>query len=138
MRAQDVRSHTTEVNVKNLYAWSAALLLLLLTSAAGAACSDAKVKQLHKSGRTIAAIATQCDMEKSDVRSVVDDDDGGGDDDDLLQNGAQLMECGCHGAVAVWAVRPEPRCASGVARPRPCRGYCPLGGSPWADYCAAR
>jgi hypothetical protein len=118
-----------------------AALLFLMTGNATAACSETKVKQLHKAGRTIAAISAQCDMSKSDVRDIVAKDEDEEPDDDKeaekgLPNGTRLMGCGCHGPVAAWAVRPEPRCASGRARPRMCPGMCPMGGAPWSDHCA--
>lgn len=130
-----------EVRMRTWIGGVLAVLILVMPGVASAACSDSKVKQLHKAGRTIAAIASQCNMERSDVRAIVAKDEEEDSDDDAesdkgLPDGTRLMGCGCHGAVAAWAVRPEPRCASGRARPRMCAGMCPMGGAPWSDHCA--
>jgi hypothetical protein len=52
-----------------------------------------------------------------------------------LPPGAALSACGCWGYVALGSSRPAPVCASGVAQPRMCQGFCYGGGSPWQDTC---
>jgi hypothetical protein len=105
---------------------------LLVPGIADAECSKAKIKRLYKQGETIASIGKTCDMDKAEIKDIVEEDAG----DDKLAPGAALGACGCWGPVAPQARRPAPECQSGVARPRMCPGLCPMGGAPWQDVCA--
>ena len=107
------------------------LLGFAFSSSTFADCSTSKIKRLHEQGKTIAAIAKSCDMEKGDIKEILEEES------DKLAPGTPLTSCGCWGAVTADARRPADECQRGYARPRMCPGWCtPLGGAPWQDVCS--
>jgi hypothetical protein len=119
-----------------------------IASEALAECSDSRIKQLSKQGKTVAAIAKSCKMSKADVKSALEDDEDDDDDDGGssggtggstggggLPKGAPVGQCGCWGPVSPGYVQAHPSCKSGTARAQSCGQMCPLGGSAWRGVC---
>ena len=122
----------------------AMVLLATQHAVAKAKCNDARIVRLADSGKTIAAIARICEMEREDVKEALDKDgdlpnveDGGGSEDKSsgLPKGTPIGQCGCWGMISLQHRQPAPQCQSGYAKPRLCPGQCPLGGSPWVGVC---
>ncbi len=107
-----------------------------------AECTDAKIRKLSKSGLTIAKIAKQCEMERDDVKAVLDEDteaatDGGDGSvtNSGLPKGTPLGACGCWGPVDPGYRQGAPQCRSGYAVPQACPQVCPAGGYAWHGVC---
>ena len=129
-----------------------ALLLGLIAIASGEAawarCSDTRIQRLAEQGRTVAQIATTCDMEKDDVVEVLDQvtdppqngrpgsggsrrqPEGGG-----FASGQPASGCGCWGAAMPGMQLSHPACRSGVAIAVACPMGCSGGGSAWRGVC---
>lgn len=113
------------------------LVLLLGSATCLAECTPDRIKQLAAKGKTVAAIAKSCSMEKAAVRQAMtessDDED---DKDDLLPKGAPVGQCGCWGPASPSQKVPHQMCESGYAKPRMCNAICPAGGYMWQGVCA--
>lgn len=118
------------------------LCFALAAPPAMAACSDAKVKRLAKQGKTVASIARTCDMDKEEVKDIIDES---GEDEPGASNaqpsgqglpsGTPLAACACYGRVAPQYREPNAACRSGFARPRACSQPCYGGGFAWQGVC---
>jgi hypothetical protein len=117
-------------------------LLLVVSPPTLAECSDSRVKQMLRQGKTVASIARTCEMSKEDVRFIQDEEGEKGTDiegkstDRLgLPSGAPVGQCGCWGYVNLEFLQPHPQCQSGYARPSMCDAICSGGGFAWRGVC---
>lgn len=119
-----------------------ALTMCLVPTLATAACSDSKIKKMAEQGKTVAAIAKTCKMDKDAVQSVLEDEDD--DDEDAakgkpaggnLPSGAPLDQCGCWGPINPGYRQPAQQCRSGYAKPASCNVPCQAGGFAWRGVC---
>jgi hypothetical protein len=126
--------------------WSyLASLILAAPALTHAKCSEDHIRYLHDKGKSISAIADQCDMSRHDVsvglsQKSPDDGDADGDEDAPTVSrgwrpGQQLIACGCWGMVPLGAIQPNGQCASGYDQVAACYGACPTGGAPWTRVC---
>ena len=118
-----------------------AFLLSFLPSAS-AECSDSRVKRLSRQGKTVASIASTCEMSKKDVQAILEEDEetGGKSSDDRggqsgLPSGTPVGQCGCWGPVNPGHRETVRECRSGYARPRMCNSMCMGGGYAWRGVC---
>lgn len=124
--------------VRALVLCAAFIFSILISPIASADCTESRVKRLSKQGKTVAAIAKACEMDKSDVQSILgegeseDEDEGQGQ----LPKGAPVGQCGCWGPINPAHRQPEPNCKSGKAKPKLCNAMCPMGGYMWQGVCA--
>lgn len=113
-------------------------LAIFYAPSSSAACSNERIKKMNRDGRTVAAIARVCKMDREEVQEVLseDEEDEGGDTSDAkLPSGASVGQCGCWGPVSPGFRQPHPRCRSGSARPAMCSAMCPAGGMMWRGVC---
>jgi len=129
--------------------WLVLLVPMVMLVRAGVAdaadCTEAKVKRLARAGNTVAAIATQCDMSRSDVRDIIEGDESDGDSSPAPNPGSRrssgypqgtpVGQCGCWGPANPGARVPQQQCQSGYARPQMCPAVCPMGGYMWQGVC---
>jgi hypothetical protein len=118
---------------------------LVYAASAGATCSDTRIKQMAQNGETIAAIANSCEMDKDDVRKILNDEASSGEasksigaDTDLLPPGTPVEQCGCWGPFNLAVRQPHPRCQSGYTQPKVCGGVlCTFDGNyEWQRVCS--
>ena len=107
--------------------------LMLFPLGANADCSDSKIKSLSNDGKTVAQIATRCNMGKSDVKAALDADND--DTNKGLPSGSKVGQCGCWGPANPNHRQRHPACSSGYAKPEMCGGMCPNGGYAWVGVC---
>ncbi|GAB3359212.1 hypothetical protein GCM10027430_30770 [Lysobacter tyrosinilyticus] len=120
---------------------------LLIAPAAYAECSASSIERMASRGKTVAAIARLCEMNKQDVQDVLEsgeadpgtdsrpDEGGGAMSRGALRRGTPVGECGCWGPVDPSLRQPHPRCKSGYAQPRSCGIPCQMGGMAWQGVC---
>jgi hypothetical protein len=119
-----------------------AIVVMGLSVPASAKCSDSKVANYAKDGRTVSWIAEKCDMEEDDVSEVIaskaapatsgsNQVQGGG-----LPAGAPVGQCGCWGPAHPSQQQPHPQCSSGYAHPQMCNAMCSAGGMAWQGVCS--
>ena len=132
------------LSARKMFALFFAFVVLgIAASSATAACSEAKVKRLAEQGKTVTSIARTCDMDKDEVKELIDSDDSDPDPDlrdtsrsgQGLPPGTPLAACGCYGGVSPQHREPNTACRSGFARPRACSQVCYGGGFAWQGVC---
>lgn len=108
-----------------------------LSPIASADCTESRVKNLSRQGKTVAAIAKACEMDKADVQSILgqNEDEDESEGEGKLPKGAPVGQCGCWGPVNPSHREPQPNCMSGKAKPKLCNAMCPMGGYMWQGVC---
>ena len=121
------------------------ILVLTFSTAAAAACSESRIKELREDGKSITTIARTCKMKKADVEAALEEDeptepvdppnrDTKGSEKRGLPSGAPLAQCACWGPDS-GQTRPNSLCKSGYATPQLCSMPCVGGGYAWRGVC---